>query len=250
MKRILLTTLVGLFALGPLAALAGEPTAEDLLNASDDMYRGDSSTATISMHVKTARWDRTMTMDVWSQGEEKSLLLIKSPAKEAGTATLKVEDNIWNYLPKVDRTMKVPASMMSGAWMGSHFSNDDLVKESRMAQDYEFAITSKPADNPEGLYIVECTPLPDAPVVWGKVIVKVRGEDLLTTEITYWDEKGELKRTMQFLDIKELGGRNMPSKMMLLPADKPDEYTEVIYEALDFDAEVPESTFTLQSLKQ
>ena len=250
MKRILLTTLIGLFAWAPLAALAGEPTAEELLNASDDMYRGDSSTATISMHVKTARWDRTMTMDVWSRGEEKSLLLIKSPAKEAGTATLKVDDNIWNYLPKVDRTMKVPASMMSGAWMGSHFSNDDLVKESRMAQDYEFAITSRPADNPEGLYIVECTPLPDAPVVWGKVVVKVRGEDLLTTEITYWDEKGELKRTMQFLDIKELGGRNMPSKMLLLPADKPDEYTEVIYEALDFDAEVPESTFTLQSLKQ
>lgn len=119
-----------------------------------------------------------------------------------------------------------------------------------MAQDYEFAITSKPADNPEGQYVVTCTPLPDAPVVWGKVVVKVRGEDLLTTEITYWDEKGELKRTMQFLDIKELGGRTMPAKMMLIPADKPDEYTEVIYEALDFDAEVPDSTFTLQALKQ
>jgi len=239
-----------LLALVPWAALAGEPTAEELLNATDDMYRGEASTATISMHVKTARWDRTMTMEMWSRGEEKSLILIKSPAKEAGTATLKVEDNIWNYLPKVDRTMKVPASMMSGAWMGSHFSNDDLVKESRMAQDYEFAITQRPADNPEGQYVVECTPVPDAPVVWGKVVVKVRGEDLLTTEITYWDEKGELKRTMLFEDIKELGGRTMPGKMKLIPADKPGEFTEVIYESLDFDADVPDSTFTLQALKQ
>ncbi len=246
----LLSAVSLLLALVPWAALAGEPTAEELLNATDDMYRGEASTATISMHVKTARWDRTMTMEMWSRGEEKSLILIKSPAKEAGTATLKVEDNIWNYLPKVDRTMKVPASMMSGAWMGSHFSNDDLVKESRMAQDYEFAITQRPADNPEGQYVVECTPVPDAPVVWGKVVVKVRGEDLLTTEITYWDEKGELKRTMLFEDIKELGGRTMPGKMKLIPADKPGEFTEVIYESLDFDADVPDSTFTLQALKQ
>ncbi len=240
-----------LLTVAPLTASADDAElARELLDNTDDVYRGQSSIATVAMTVQTARWTRTMRMKSWSKGTEQSLILILSPAKEAGMATLKVEDNIWNYLPKVDRTMKVPASMMGGAWMGSHFTNDDLVKESRMADDYTFAITARPEDNEAGEYVVECTPHPDAPVVWGKVLVRVRGSDRLPTEITYWDEKGELARTMQFLDIREMGGRTVPTRMKLVPADKPEEYTEVVYEEISYDADVPDSTFTLQSLKQ
>ena len=233
----------------PLAAAADEDLARELLDSTDDMYRGESSVSTMTMTVQTERWTRSMSMKVWTQGEERSLIQILSPPKEAGMATLKVEDNIWNYLPKVDRTMKVPASMMSGAWMGSHFTNDDLVKESRMADDYTFAITDEPSTNPDGLYVVECTPRPDAPVVWGKVVVRVRGSDRIPTEITYWDEKANLARTMLFEDIQEFGGRTLPTRMKLVPADKPDEYTELIYDDIAFDADVPASTFTLQALK-
>ena len=236
----------------PLIASADESAdlARELLDGTDDIYRGTSSVGTMAMTVQTERWTRTMRMKIWSKGTEHSLILILSPAKEAGMATLKVEDNIWNYLPKVDRTMKVPASMMGGAWMGSHFSNDDLVKESRMADDYTFALARRPEDNEAGEYVVECTPNPDAPVVWGKVVVKVRGSDRLPTEITYWDERGELARTMLFQDIQEMGGRTIPTRMRLVPADKPEEYTEVVYEEITYDADVPDSTFTLQSLKQ
>ncbi len=233
----------------PATAQSDADLARELLDATDDLQRGDSSQARISMHVKTARWERTLSMEVWSQGEETSLIKILSPAKEAGMATLKVEDNIWNYLPKVDRTMKVPASMMSGAWMGSHFSNDDLVKESRMADDYTYSIDSMPDANPEGQYVIELVPKPDAPVVWGKVVVKIRGEDRMPVSIEYLDEKEVLARTMAFSDIRELGGRLVPCKMTLLPADKPEEFTEITYDSLAFDVEIPAGTFTLQALK-
>ena len=233
----------------PSTAVAG-PTAEELLNRTDDVQRGESSHGTVTMNVKTDRWDRSLTMEMWTEGEDKSLIVIRSPAKEAGMATLKVDDNIWNYLPKVDRTMKVPASMMSGSWMGSHFSNDDLVKESRMADDYTFAFTHKPSDGDANEYVIECTPKPDAPVVWGKVVVTVDGETELPTEITYWDEKGELKRTMTFDDVKDLDGRQIPCRMKLVPADEPEEYTEVLYDDIEFDIEIPPETFTLQALKQ
>ncbi len=241
--------LVALALAAPAAAQSDDDLARELLDATDDVQRGDSSHARVSMHVKTARWERSMTMEAWSKGEEKSLIKILSPAKEAGMSTLKVEDNIWNYLPKVDRTMKVPASMMSGAWMGSHFSNDDLVKESRMADDYTYEITSRPGDNPDGLYIIDLTPKPDAPVVWGKVVVKIRGEDRMPVSIEYHDERDGLARTMNFSDIRELGGKLVPCKMTLLPADKPEEFTEVVYESLEFDVDIPDSTFTLQALK-
>ena len=231
------------------SALSQEVTVQDLLNNADDLMRGDSSMATMTMHVHTARWDRSLSMQVWTEGTDHSLIKILSPPKEKGMATLKVEDNIWNYLPKVDRTMKVPAAMMSGSWMGSHFSNDDLVKDSRMADDYTCDFASRPTENPEHQYVIDCTPNPDAPVVWGKLQVKLRGEDTLPVEYTFYDEKGILKRTMLFSDIEDVGGRRLPTRMKLVPADKPDESTEIIYEEINFDVDIPESTFTLQALK-
>ena len=221
--------------------------ARELLDGYDDMYRGDSSTATLTMNVQTARWTRSLTMKVWSKGKEKSLIRIESPAKEAGVTTLKVDDNIWNYLPKVDRTMKVPSGMMGGSWMGSHFSNDDLVKESRMADDYTYSITERPTDG-AGNWVVECEAKPEAAVVWGKVLVKLR-PDRLVESITYWDEKGVLIRSMTFENYTEVGGALMPLKMRLVPEDKPGEYTEVIYDQLVLNADVPDTMFSLQALK-
>ena len=243
--------LAALLAAGPaLPAGTDEAKARALLDRTDDMHRGTSSHGTVTMHVKTARYDRTLTMEIWSRGEDASLVVIRAPAKEAGTATLMVDEDIWNYLPKVDRTMKVPASMRSGAWMGSHFTNDDLVKESRMADDYTFAITSRPDANPEKHWVIECIPKPDAAVVWGKVIVKIRGSDELPAEVTYWDEKGVLKRTMTFDDVRTMGGRTLPARVRLVPSDKPDEFTEATYDGLEFDVAMPDSTFTLQALKR
>jgi len=232
------------------AVPAAEPTVEELLNRTDDLMRGRSSAGTVTMHVKTARWDRQLTLKSWSKGTDKTLIVIEAPAKEKGTATLKVDQDIWNYLPKVDRTIKVPASMMSGSWMGSHFTNDDLVKESRFVDDFSCTVAARPKDNPQQQYVIECIPKPNAAVVWGKVVAKVRGSDRLPEQIAYFDEKGALVRTMLYDDIKTLGGRTLPTHMKLVPADKPDEFTEISYGDLKFDIELPDATFTLQALKR
>lgn len=238
---MILALLVGL-------ATAAEPTLEELLEKTDDMTRGASSDAVVQMHVKTAQYERTMKMRIWSLGAEKTLIRILEPAKDAGIATLKVDQNIWNYLPKVDRTMKVPAGMMSGNWMGSHFTNDDLVKESRLSDDFDGKITSRPKENPEGVYVVELVPKPDAPVVWGSIVAKVR-PDLLPVSVEYRDEKGKPARTMLFSDYRDFDGRKAPAVMKMVPADKPGEFTEFSYVSIDFDVALPEATFTLQALK-
>lgn len=226
-------------------AFAADPTAEELLNATDDVLRGESSIAVVEMSVKTDRYERTMRMKAWARGTEQSLILIEDPEKERDTATLKVGDNIWNYLPKVDRTMKVPAGMMSGSWMGSHFSNDDLVKESRLAEDFTW---TAPAKNAAGNWVITLTPREDAAVVWGSLEVEVT-PGKIPVSIAYKDEQGKLARTMTWEDPKDLDGRIIPSTMRLVPADSPEEFTIVRYLSIDFDADVPESTFSLQSLK-
>ncbi len=226
-----------------------EPTVEELLMATDDIARGESSIAVVEMQVKTARYERSMKMQAWSRGTDQSLIRILEPAKDAGVSTLKVGDNIWNYLPKVDRTMKVPAGMMSGSWMGSHFSNDDLVRDSRLSEDYTASITQRPDENEEKAYVIEAIPKPDAAVVWGKVVARITPEKI-PLDVRYYAEDGTLARTMSFGEVRTFDGRAVPSTMTLLPADKPDEYTKMIYVSLDFDADVPESTFSQQALRQ
>jgi hypothetical protein len=234
----------------PLKGATDDDVVLRLLEKADDMMRGESSEGRMSMHVKTSRWDRTLSMRVWSHGTDKSLVQITDPPKERGMATLKVDKNIWNYLPKVDRTIKVPASMMSGSWMGSHFTNDDIVKDSRYSRDFDNTLLETPQDNDEGLYVIESIPKPDTPVVWGKIIIKIRSSDELAEEITFYDEQDKLVRTMMFMDIGDLGGRRLPRRTRTIPADKPDEFTEMIYEELKFDVNLPERTFTLQALRR
>ncbi len=240
----------GLVLVGAGVSLAyAEPTVEDLLRATDDVARGEHSIATVSMHVKTARYERSMKMKAWSKGTEKTLIQILEPAKEKGMATLKVNDDIWNYMPKIDRTMKVPSGMMSGSWMGSHFSNDDLVRENRLSEEFDATMTSKPDGKSDGLYVIELIPKPEAPVVWGKVVSRVRA-DMIPVDVRYYDEKGALVRTMSFGEPRMMGGRMMPTSMTITPEDKPGESTRIEYDEMDFDTEVPESLFSKQALTQ
>ncbi len=224
--------------------------AEKLLEEIDDMFRGESSVATVRMEIRTERWERTLRMRTWSRSTDQSLVRILEPPRERGTATLRVEGDLWNYLPNVDRTVKVPAGMMSASWMGSHFTNDDLVQETRFSDDYDMRVTSRPDEEPEESWIIEMTPKPRAPVVWGKVITEVRAEDRLPTETRFYDERDRLMRTMSFHDIQEMGDRRIPTRIRLTPADKPNEYTEMIYEELSFDVDIPDATFTIEALRR
>jgi outer membrane lipoprotein-sorting protein len=231
-----------------LPAPAADPTVVELLNATDDVQRGTSSAAVLLMEVKTARYERKVTLRTWSKGKDKSLIVIEAPAKDKGIATLKVGDNIWNYLPKIDRTMKVPSGMMSGSWMGSHFSNNDLVKQNRLAEEFTAVIEARPTGG-LGSWVLRLTPKPDAPVVWGAVLVTVSAE-IVPESIEYFDEDGVLARTMRFDNVQDIGGHKVPMVMTLIPADKPDEHTQLTYQSLQFDVELQDSLFTLQGLRQ
>ncbi|HHO49680.1 MAG TPA: outer membrane lipoprotein-sorting protein [Deltaproteobacteria bacterium] len=225
-----------------------EPTIEELLNATDDASRGESSIAVIRMEIKTSRYERSMKMKAWSKGTERSLIKILEPAKDAGLTTLRVGDNLWNYLPKVDRTMKIPSGLMGGSWMGSHFTNDDLVRDSRLSEDFTYELTQRPGEGGDN-YIVSCVPKPDAPVVWGKVVAEIR-PDKVPVKVDYYDDDGTLVRTMSYDDVREVNGQLSPRIFQLTPHDKPGEYTRMTFEELQLGADIPDEMFNLQALKK
>ena len=222
--------------------------AKKLLDQFDDLFRGNSSHGDMSMTVVTKHWTRTLQMEFWSEGTEKTLIRILSPKKEAGTATLRAGNDIWNYLPKVNRVIKLPSSMLSSSWMGSHFNNDDLVKETRMSEDYDFSITGVDTSAERETVELTCHPKESAVVVWGKVVVTFDVSSFLRTD--YYDEDMNLVRAMTFSDVREIGGRTLPVRMDLVPTDKPDEVTTVIYNHIEYNIPLANDLFTLRNLKK
>jgi hypothetical protein len=228
---------------------SGQETALEIIDHVDRIMRGESSRGVATMEVVTENWERNMSMEVWSLGTDYSLIRITAPKKEEGTATLKADDEIWNYLPRVDRTIKIPASMMMGAWMGSHFTNDDLVKESRLIEDYDIEISYDGDRDGVTVWEVTLVPKPEAAVVWGRIEYEVRQDDMMPTWARYYDEDGALVRTMTFSDYRVMGGRLVPAVMELIPEDKPAERTLVRYTELEFDINIDESFFSLRALR-
>lgn len=251
----ILLTLLTTLAAGPgLAAEKpdGAARAKEILDKVDDMWRGKSSRAVLTMKVKTANYTRAMTLEGWSKGKDMSLVRVTYPLKEKGTATLKTGSVIYTYLPKTDKTIRLTSGMMSGSWMGSHLTNDDLVKESRMTEDFDSIVTFE--GKRDGAYVMDfsLTPKPDAAVVWGKITMTlhVEGDDYLPVTEVFYDEELKPSRTIVFKDIKIFGGRRLPAIMKVTPEDKPGEYTELVYESLDFEILLGDSFFSISQLRR
>ena len=249
-RRLLLSVCLLLSSLVTVSGQAADIDAKAIIDRVDRLLRGESSHGTVEMKVTTRRWKRTLVLDIWSEGTDKALIRILEPRKEKGTATLRVGSQIWNYLPKIDRTIRVPSSMMMGAWMGSHFTNDDLVKESRLIRDYEIELEFSGDRDGVKVYEIDLRPHEDAPVVWGRILYQIRQDDLMPVWSRFYDEHGELKRTMWFRDYQIMGDRKVPARMTLVPADHPDELTELVYHQLVFDIAIPRRTFSLAALRE
>ena len=223
---------------------------EKILDGVDDLYRSNASHGIITLSVTTVNWQRTLTLEQWSKDEDKSLFKILKPKKEKGLATLRVDKNVWNYMPKVKRVVKIPSSMMSSSWMGSHFTNDDLVKQSRMAEDYTFSITFEGMRDGEEVVEITCIPNKEAAVVWGKVEVVVYADDYIPLRMIYYDEDLLLSRTLEFTNIQKMNGKMIPTLMSIIPTDEPGESTTVKWEEIQFDVAIDDEFFSLRKLQQ
>lgn len=218
---------------------------QQLIREVEQQYMGQSSHTRMTMEVATEHWQRHLTMEAWSLGRERFLVRILDPPKERGVATLKVEREVWNYLPKVDRVIKIPPSMMGGAWMGSHITNDDLVKANHVDQDYTFTLLDETAET----WRIEGIPRPEAPVVWGKIVYEVRKSPRVPVRVRYFDEGMAPVREITFANVQTVDDRTIPLTMTVQPLDKPDEHTILHYDMVDFGVKLDPGFFSLRNLK-
>jgi len=230
------------------AIAGGTPSYHEVARKLDDLYRSTSSIGQLELFSKTETQSRHLKMRMWSRGKDKTLIIIDEPAREAGTATLKVDKNIWNYLPKISRTIRIPPSMMLSSWMGTDFTNDDLVKDTSYESDFDTAPGQKSTDPAGWLFIM--TVKPGIVGRWQKIEWIVAEASLLPVQAKYYDRKGRLARIMRFMEVKSMGGKEIPTKLVLESVDQPGHQTEIDYLAMKFDAAIPESKFSLSELER
>jgi len=214
----------------------------------EDLYRADSTISVAELTVVRPRHTRAMTMEAWTKGRDKSLILIREPLREAGTAFLKVDVNLWNYLPRIRQTIRIPPSMMLASWMGSDFTNDDLVRESSFSEDYLYHLVG-PSLDPSG-WLIRFEARPDMVGLWQRIDLILSPDGSIPLKTVYYDRRNRRARTMYWDEVREIDGRRLPLHMTLVPEDEPGHRTEMRYLSIRFDVEVPESTFSLSNLER
>jgi len=214
----------------------------------EDLYRSDSSIARAELVITKPRKTKKLTLQVWTEGDEKSLIVIDSPAREKGTATLKIDENLWNYFPKINRTIRIPPSMMLSSWMGSDFTNDDIVRETSFRHDYTYELMGR-SESPPG-WAIRFIAKPDVVGLWNRFDIVMSEDGRLPLKAAYYDRKDRLSRTITWEDPTEFDGKLIPAHMKMEPADEEGHMTELFYRDLKFNIDLPADTFSLSNLER
>lgn len=238
-----------LLALFPVPVFAGEPpSAGDIIRRAMDHYRGQTSYSEMTMVIHRPDWERAMTMQGWSEGDKNTLVRVIEPKKDAGNGTLAVDGNMWTYAPKINRVIKIPSSMMSQNWMGSDFSNRDVSKDTAIIDQYDHSLLETGEHEGYTVWTIQSVPHEEAAVVWGREVLRVR-DDWVLLEQQFWDQDDRLVKTLRALEIREMGGRMVASRLRMAREDAPEEWTEVRTNTVEFDLELPANLFTLSNLR-
>lgn len=216
----------------------------------EDLTRGDRSYMEVRMQIVRPRYTREIAMRSWAIGDDYSLIFITAPARDRGIGYLKREREIWNWMPAIDRLIKLPPSMMSQSWMGSDFTNDDLVRETSVIEDYTHRYLGRETIEGYDCHIIEMVPKPDRPIVWSKVVTWIAVEEDFQLRTEQYDERSDLVNTISFSDVQTFGKRRMPARMELTPHEKKGHATVLITEAIDFEPDLNTDFFSVQNLQR
>ncbi len=249
MKKTFL--LIALMLLVGATNLFSQPlTAKQIVEKSDNLQRGKTNYSVFSMTIIRPKWSRTIEMKNWSKGRDYAMTYITAPAKDKGQVFLKRNNEMWNWVPSISRMIKIPPSMMSQGWMGSDYTNDDILKESSIVVDYNHKIIGEEKISGIDCYKIELIPKEETAVVWGKVIKWISKKEHWQLKTEYFDEDNELVRTELASEIKQFSDRKLPSKLEIIPADKPGQKTEVIVKSAKFNIKLDDGFFSQQNMKR
>ena len=225
-------------------------TAEEIIKKADEKTRGKTNTSTMQMEIIRPTWKRSVSMKSWGRGMDFSLTYITAPAKDKGQVFMKRKTEMWNWMPAIGRMIKIPASMMSQGWMGSDYTNDDILKESSIVKDYSHKIVAEEKLDDFDTYKIEMLPKEEAAVIWGKVYKWITKDEFIQIRSEYYDEDDDLIKSDLAFDFKIMDGRLIPTRIEIVPANEEGKKTVLYIQDIKFDVDLPESFFSQQQMKR
>jgi len=235
------------FVAGGQAARA-EVDATGIVRAAIDHWRGTSSYSEMTMTIHRPDWERSMSMRAWTEGDDRSLVRVTEPARDRGNGTLMDDNRMWTYSPRINRVIKVPSSMMNQSWMGSDFSNKDVSRADDIIDQYRHELLDTREQDGRSIFVIEAVPRENAPVVWGREVLDIR-DDYVVQSHRFYDQDGELVKSLESLDIGPMGGRTVALRQRMSKADAAEEWTEIVLNDIDYAVDHPDSLFTLSNLR-
>lgn len=223
--------------------------AQAIVKKADEHMRGNTTVVELTIQTIRPTWSRSLELKAWMKGTDYSMILIQAPAKEKGIVFLKRRKEVWNWMPVLERNIKLPPSMMSQSWMGTDFTNDDLVRESSVVRDYTHRIAGDTLILGRPCYKIEMTPKPDAAVVWSRLIVCIDKSDFLELHTEFYDEEGVLMNVMNAYDIKVMDGRLIPTRFEMIPTDKPRQRTQMTYKSIRYNTPIKDDFFSTDNMR-
>jgi len=224
---------------------------KEIVQKANDKFNGEkSSISTMAMTIVRPTWERTIEFKNWTSGKEYALTLITAPAKEKGQTFLKRDNEMWNWNPTISRLIKLPPSMMSQGWMGSDYTNDDILKESSVVDDYDHQLLREEMFGGRLCYVIKMVAKEDAAVIWGSQLRWIDEKDFLFLKSELYDEDGYLVRTETGSEIKSMDGRLIPTRIELVPADEDNQKTILEIKEIQFNAPIQDNFFSQQNMKR
>ncbi len=220
--------------------------ADEIIKKLDENMRGKNIYMSISMRVVSLKHERTMKMQSWSEGTKKSFTKITYPPKDRGITFLSLDNQMWQYVPKIERIIKIPSSMMLQNWMGSDITNDDLVKQSSLIEDYDARVLKKAGT----IVTIELKPKESAAVVWSKIILEIDTTTYTSKRDSFFDEDNKEVRYFTYEKVKKFGKYYIPTYWKIQPTDKKDNYTEMILHEVEYDTKISKNYFNKSALKR
>lgn len=246
MKKLIITCSLLLSSF----VLMAQTNAEAIIRRSEALLRGEHSYSEMTITIVRPTWERSMQLRIWSDEPDYMVMIIDAPARDKGTVFLKRGQEIWNYLPRIGRNVKLPPSMMGQSWMGSDLNNDDLVRENSIVEDYTYQYLGEKEIRGVPCHQIRLDPKPETAVVWDHIILYITKEGDFQWQTDFYDERQQLINRLEAFDLAQWGDKTLPSRMRMTPMETPDQYTEMRYNHLDFSVKQAENFYSLQNLQR
>lgn len=246
---------IGIFGLilacGILSAvpILGAESATEILQKLDYNQAPSSVIYDVQMVIHQAGRVDTKTLKLYGEGQEKSYALFLSPARDKGTAILRLNDNLWMYLPSAERTMKISGHMLRQSFMGSDFSYSDSTERLRLLELYDAAVTGAAELDGRNVYLLELkAKQADANYFTRKLWIDRERYVALRQEM--YAKSGKLLKVMTIENVQKVGDRFFAAKVRMEDKLKQNTYSEMIFTNIRLDEPIPDSIFTMQNLEK